>query len=386
MKLIAPIIFLMLITLLPGCASEPQRQMTLLPGLTYNPGSEKLSGNFVFLFSHNGKHSVVNNNDQCASLYEFEIASERLSKLADCPDGQIVSASGNGLCVKYWIGRYDQDSCTNVYIYSFKSHQQRNVNINGVPNQTRMVGNHVYFVLEGYNFECKGFYMLTNGVKSEKTIVDYNIAENTLHTVELPGASKWERIKYDEIHNPYGQTNVLHFHYNASGSRLTEGRDYPEGYYSLDVNSGNIHFLSKDDTDDERYLLTAFDGRRIIFTGGGSPMDGLDLVSTEENPSYSEGGITILKPAKCRTLHSFSHFYLTQDSYYLHGMSPDRHYALVMKSKDERSSGTGFIYTYYLVDVTNGNTRMILNDATGVSGLKSMNFIMAPVYLVGDNN
>jgi hypothetical protein len=87
---------LTLITLLPGCASEPQlpgyasepqRQMTLLPGLTYYAGPEKLSGKFVFLYHQNNERSIDNNDDKSAALYEFDIAGERLSKLTDCPDG-----------------------------------------------------------------------------------------------------------------------------------------------------------------------------------------------------------------------------------------------------------------------------------------------------------
>jgi hypothetical protein len=282
------------------------------------------------------------------------------------------------------LGAYNQYKCTNAFIYLRKAQQQRILTLDAVPGLTCVVDGHVFFELEGVNYESTGRYMITNGGYSGSKIVDYNISGNRMQTVELLEASVWKFTQYGGIYRPRGQTNILHFHYNAFGDRLTEGRDYPEGSYILDVQSGEIRNAVGDYDVDERYLLTAYDGRRIIFLDGQDTMSGLELVSTEEKPPYGKGETITLAPGKYKLLHSFSKsFNPRREDYVLHGMSPDRHYALVMKTHVDKSSQSGYIYSYYLVDVTNGNTRLILNNATGV---KSKNTIEPSIYWVDVSN
>jgi len=332
----------------------------------------------VFLYTQDAIRANTNNDDKCASLYNFDIGGEKLSKLANCPDGLLVGATGDGLCVNYWTGFFNQRFCTNAFIYSFKSQQPHNIKLDGVPSLTCIVDGHVYFVLQGYNFESQGFYLLTNGGYAAKQIVDYNIAQNTLRAVKLPGASQWANVDYDGIHQPFGQTDVLHFHYNAFGNRLTEGRDYPEGIYRLDVQAGTIDFvLSTPISDYDRDFRKAYDGREIVLLGEDDAQHGYQLLSTEGDPP--DMVTTFLEPGKYKVLHSFSKSFSRRDDYSLHGMSPDRHYALVLKTHADESLSTDCIYSYYLVDVINGNTRLILNDATGV---RSKNYIRSSVYWV----
>jgi hypothetical protein len=166
---------------------------------------------------------------------------------------------------------------------------------------------------------------------------------------------------------------------------LTEGRDYPEGIYSLNTDNGDIHWVSDEsiDRDDEMYSMTAFNGRQILFIGEDGPIAGHELISTGD--SDPDPRTFAVEHKNINVLHSFQGYpSLTHEiNYTLHGISPDRHYVLVRKSETAKKSITGEIATYYLVDAVTGNTRVLLKDETGTIGKGA---IQSSLFWVGNGN
>ena len=198
------------------------------------------------------------------------------------------------------------------------------------------------------------------GKMDHNKLVDYDIAKDRTQNIELPDVSKWGIQGYDMINAQPGQTNILHFHYIGIGKRLAEGKDYPDGIYSLDINTGNIRpFMVEPlavDRDNEGYWFKAFDGNYISFSGGvNAPFDGFKLVSTDWNYVGSDEITSDDKDKKIKILHKFSKL---QAAFNLIQTSPDLHYAWVK---------SGYTGTYYLVDVTTGKTRVLLKTDSSVS-------------------
>jgi hypothetical protein len=386
MKTLTAVFILMLALFLFSCETVPSNQTTLLPGLTYYNGDEKLSGRLVFLFCNDLDAASRQNDDTCASIYTFGLNDKKLSKLTDCPSGRLARPGDDLLCVNYRLvgsGQY----ATNMFIISVKTHQKRFLNFEVVPKSIAVVGDHAFFELEGSSIGSASeyFYHTTNGVKFETKIDGYDYSKDQISTVRLPGASLWEFVKYEKIHQLAGQTNILHFHYNAHGKRLTEGRDYPEGIYSLNTDNGDIHWVSDEsiDRDDEMYSMTAFNGRQILFIGEDGPIAGHELISTGD--SDPDPRTFAVEHKNINVLHSFQGYpSLTHEiNYTLHGISPDRHYVLVRKSETAKKSITGEIATYYLVDAVTGNTRVLLKDETGTIGKGA---IQSSLFWVGNGN
>src|SRR4051812_6311924 len=107
----------LILVILRGSVCSANSSTNWLEGLTYYPGAEKLSGKLVFLVHHDFK--LETNSETKASIYEFNLAEERLNKLTDCPNGQFVpSLDGGTYAVIYWRGVWDIGKATNVFVYS----------------------------------------------------------------------------------------------------------------------------------------------------------------------------------------------------------------------------------------------------------------------------
>jgi hypothetical protein len=375
MKTTVTVFILMLAVFFSSCETVPSDQITFLPGLTYYDGKERLSGRLVFLFCNDEDRANRHNDDTCAAIYEFDLDNKHLTKLTDCPNGFLARPGENLFCVNHGLGQTSNHySHTNEFIFSARTHQERTVTLEVVPQSTTIVRDHVFFELKGSSsatsHEFSDYYHTTNGVRIENTIVGYDFSKDQMSTVRMPGASLWEFVVYENMHRPSGQTNILHFHYKTFGKRLTTGADYSEGIYSLDVDTGDIHRISDEsyDQDDERYSMTAFNGRQILFIGEEGPIAGYELISTEE--THPDPRTLATEHKNINVLHSFQGYpSLTHEmNYTLHEISPDKHYVLVRKSETDKKSITGEIATYYLVDAVTGNTRVLLKDETGTIG------------------
>ena len=355
MKTFASVGLLILVILLPGCVTMKSSMTELLPGLTYYDGPEKLTGKLIFLLQHNkpkNEFDVTINSPIAASIYEFDLQRKTLNKVTDSPNGRFIpSQDGDAFCVIYSSGQWHQHSDTNVFIYSESLGLSRTIRFDSPPGMTVVTAGHVFFEL---------------GERNHNKLVDYDIAKDRTQNIELPDVSKREIQGYEMIHAQPGQTNILHFHYTGIGKRLAEGKDYPDGIYSLDINTGNIRpFMVKPpviDSDDESYWFKAFDGNFISFSGGnGAPFNGFKLVSTDWYYVGSDEITSDDKDKKIKILHTFFKLQATFNSagaYHLIQTSPDLHYAWVK---------SGYTGTYYLVDVTTGKTRVLLKTDSSVS-------------------
>jgi len=370
MQLIIKLSFILVVLLLlSGCGttSTTSKTVHLVPGMTYYDGPEKLSGKLVFLLRHD--YNQRYNDDAAASIYKFDLVENKLTKLTDCPNGIFISSEGgNEFCVNYGLGDYDEKKVTNVFVYSESLHQNRIVRLVAPPNRMSVIDSgHAFFEVQN-----------KKGVK----LIDYNIASAKEQVVEFSDSSTWEYQDYGDVLVPPHNTNNVHFNYKSYGKRLSEGKDYPRGYYVFDINTGKIlgpATLSNDEYDKSRIFKT-FDGRFIFFEGSGSPVEGFKLVSSplDDYATQSEDP----KRQNVKVLHNFSRLpAIGYGIYLLTQMSPDGHYALVrLEEPTIRKSGMlpGFVNTYYLVDVTNGDTRILLKDETD----KKTNSSIFTVYWV----
>jgi len=254
--------------------------------------------------------------------------------------------------VVYRPGNWYHSEDTNVFVYLDATRESRTLILDSPPKETRVLAGHAFFVVED---------------SSGTSLLDYDIARNQKHQVEFQGVSKWQYQHFDRIHAPRGMTNTLHFYYKGYGKRLGEGKDFRDGYYSLDVATGDIRWFAElpDDKDDEGYTYRTSDGRYVFFEGPDTPFRGFRLVSStwdvvETRNKDPKGG-------KLKVLKSFSKWLAPGSSgYMISQISPDGRYVLVrLEEPSAPKSPTqpgGWMNTYFLLDVSNGETRVLLKE------------------------
>jgi hypothetical protein len=321
---------------------EAKAETQLLPGLKYYGTREKLSGKLVFNLTD--RNYQFRNKEHQSTIYEFDLQHERLRKLTRAPGGIfIASMDGKVFCILVegrWIG-------TNAFLYSSTTQKVGTVDLDSVSRQTVIVGNHAFFKLD---------------YSGKESILEYDLSLDKKRMIELTNASTWQYQKYTNLHAPADTTNTLHFEYRPAGTRTGSGRNYPMGFYSLDVETGNIRWFAE--RDGEPFTFKSVDGKYIFFEGPDNPVKGYRLVSsawsheTAEERKANSGDV--------KSLHSFGKLVaLTGGAYWLQQMSPCRRYALVRLSS---TGGTGATSSYFIVNVSTGDTRMLLRDTVGPEG------------------
>ena len=297
-------------------ATAVSASTNLLNGLTYYQGNEKLTGKIVFQlqdgYIHNGE-TVGTNSERSATIYEFDLEKQQLRKVTTSPKGYafIGPEQGDVFCVLYGPFSPNGNSYTNVFVYSDTINRNHTLHLDRTPTTTCIVGGHVFFEF-GLSFE------------KDHRLLDYDVA--------------LDRIQPAEFTDPRWQER------NAA-------------MYSAPK---------------------AFNDRYIFFTGSGAPIEGFTLVSSLGNESDTEDEP---KGKDVKVLHSFSQLAAFRGcDYVLKQLSPDGHYALIrlqtqspVKTKESADGSSLFVNDYYLVDVSNGTTRMLLKDEVE---LKSHNSIL----------
>lgn len=334
----------------------------LMPGLTYYEGPEKLTGKLVFL--HNPKAELFIRFGgpplermppvPTVSICVFDLATKQLRRVVECPDGLLyVAPDGETFCVvrpgNELAGVYE----TTVFVYSEPTRRQRMLSFKRDYSFTVVAKGHVFLELENRD---------PKEGRRGKEIFHYEVATEQVRKVEFPDASRWEFQHYTGIHLPYGQGDVLHFQYKAFGARLADGVDYQSGAYAFDINTRAIRRIGEhwEDRDDPAHYLRAFDGRYIFFDRPDPRVRSFKLVSSpvDESELKFQGRDKV----KVKVLHTFPKVGRLQlATYLLHGLSPCGRYALVLFIED-RPFEVRQRSTYYLVDVSNGNTRVLLKD------------------------
>lgn len=344
---------LSMLLLLTACATQPAATTNLLPGITYYEGPEKLTGKLVFLLSRNAEEDQ--NGETAAAIYEFDLGAKMVRKVTEAPSGHLfVTADGNMSCVLFWFGVWRNDNTTNAFIYSDSTRQSRTLHLETSPIETAIVDGHVFFLLHKYH----------GREASTDELCDFDIGRNEKRLVELPGAARWEADGYMMLSVPLRQTNVLQFRYARGGKRLGDGRDYEPGIYRLDVQTRKVQLVPELEAATNGQEPVAFDGRHVFFTGSQGPVEGFELVSSPWDHYRTKERDP--KGEQTKVLHSFSKSLASKGgSFVLSGISPCGHFALVrFMEPTTRKSGVlpGWASTYYLVDVSSGDTRVLLRD------------------------
>jgi hypothetical protein len=348
MKTWQSVTLLLVLTLLR--ADGLQAQTSILPGVTYYEARKALTGKLAFLVAHDAM--LETNSAASASVYEFDLSENKLRKVTDAPKGLFIPSYESGVFgVVFRPGNWYHSDDTNVFVYSEALRQSRTLTLDSPVKEMRVVAGHAFIVVER-----------TNGTG----LLDYAIAHGQERQVKFVDASKWQYQHYDKIHAPRGLTNVLHFYYQGFGNRLGEGKDYRDGYYRLDVATGDTRWFAEllDDKDDEGRTYRTPDGRYVFFEGPDAPVRGFKLVSSPWD--FRETKNQDAKGDKVKVLKAFSKLSARGgNAYMLSQISPDGRYALVRlqePSVPKSPTQPGWMNTYFLVDVSNGETRVLLKE------------------------
>ena len=317
MRTVQQVIFA--IMFLVASAITVNASTNLLKGLTYYEGKEKLTGKIVFQLQDGGPHNgeiLETNSKTDASIYEFDLQNQQLKKVSASPEGYYFIAPDHGdvYCVVY--GPFDSNgaSYTNVFVYSDLFQRKRSLTLDKTPTTTSIANGHVFFEF-GMSFD-----------RENHRLLDYDVALDRIQPAELSNPT-WQKL------------------------------------------------------DKARYEAPkAFNNRYIFFAGNDAPSEGYTLVSslgddfeTKDEP----------KGKDVKVLHTFSRLAtletLLGNEYLLVQLSPDGRYALIrlqsespFKTKDAEEDSAGWVNEYYLVDVLNGKTRLLLKDEVGLKSPKSI--------------
>lgn len=353
-------IFLMIVTVGMLRASSTN----LLPGITFYDGPEKLTGKLVLLLKHEQKlkaFEIPTNGIGAATIYEYDIGKKTFQKTTDSPFGiPGTSYDGDIVYVVCQLGEWDPSySFNHIFAWSKSLKVARIISTPKVSMAVATAG-HVFYVA-GETFRHRLF--------------DYDIAADKTRLVKLPDDRQHESEDYTEPYIPRGLTNYLRFEYRA-----LDRADVTNGGYCYDIGSGiirpisdfhktisatntadyawqvshktpEIKFSESLEEDANRYHLKTFDGSDIGFDSGESGLVHEDSLGPE--------GFKLMTASydSEKVLHRFSRlkwaFSSDHSGYYrLWQLSPDRHHAVVVLG--------GATKYYYLVDVSTGETRLLL--------------------------
>jgi hypothetical protein len=283
----------------------------VLPGVVFFDGTEKLNGKLVFLVEHD--YTSMTNSEAAATIYEFDLVQKEIKPITNCPYGQFIpSRDGKTFAVVYLAGDasagYGSD--TNLFVYSEPLRLSRKTNIECSPQDSFIAGGYVLFQLEGYNFPSVGHYLTQSNKPTETKLVVYNITNNQVRIADFP-----------------------YSHYRNEES--------------------------------EPLSFRSFDGQYIFFRGRNAPIEGTVLVSSPLDSIDAE--MNDPKGEKGKILHTFSPIGPFSGRYELMQLSPDRRYALIrllnpLLHRKYSNEDQGTAKTYYLVDVSTGKTRVLLED------------------------
>lgn len=308
-KFVPPIRFLPLFPLFVATVLHAA-STNLLPGIIYHDGPEKLTGKLVFLVQHD--YTVETNCESAASVYEFDLQKKRFSKIINSPVGQFdISPEGNAFCTIFWKGNFGMGKDTNVFVFSENSKSSYWTNVESSPQGMFVADNRIFLKLQGYNFPSAGYYLVTNGNATETKLIEYNFEKNQLRTGDF--SVQWQNHE-------------------------SSGRNFK-----------------------------AFDGRYVFFEGKDAPIDGLTLVSSPwDFRDFEEQGP---KGENAKVLHRFSTLSILSSTHELLQLSPDRHFALVrsiepISHRKFPEWPGGSTTTFYLIDVSTGKTRVLLENKT----------------------
>ena len=153
-------------------------------------------------------------------------------------------------------------------------------------------------------------------------------------------------------------SNALFFHYGHYGARVREGRDYPSGsLYMYDVQNETAKEAILRYTDSEAYAFKCFDGQFVWFGGYDTPIIGSKLYKSKWKNERLQLAPEPEERSK-KLLTKFSRFGGKVNK--LLTISPCGHFAFVQSTT--QSFGNPSANTYHIVDVTSGDSRILLRD------------------------
>lgn len=345
-----------------GCFAGESGAKVLLPGFTFYQGKEELTGKLLFVA---GRSLLRSANDSDAGIIcTIDLKSGEFEKLADCPSVENFVSSANGdacavLSLEKPLKRGEMMSApleylpTTAFLHCPELRQSKSLRLATRPKDVAFVGRHFFFQVDVFDGEPS-----FGTVPSAERILHYDFDKDVEKYLELPNASRWERERFQSMSVEPSDSNALYFHYGHSGDRVREGRDYPSGsIYMYDVQNETAKAATVRYSDSEAYAFKCFDGQFVWFSGYDTPIIGYKLYKSK----WKEERIQMLldpKEANKKLLTKFSRFGGKVNK--LLGISPCGHFAFIQCTTQR--FGKPSANTYHIVDVTSGDSRILLRD------------------------
>jgi len=324
-------------------------KVSLLPGLAYSDGKEKLEGRLLFLAS--AEAGPTTNGVRPCFLYELDLSDGRLRRVAQAPacryfEDVIVCADGKACAatfperVEVGVG-YQKSRPQLVWMYCETPPLNQVLSLDDAPLRRVALGHHVFFQLAG-------------------RIADCDLERGTSRLLQLPGVSKWDRQGY-ELYAQQRKTNEFCFEYHHGGARTAEGTDYDSGTYVYELQTGRYRSTARPEpspTEGSR----ACDGSLVSLTGIDHPYSGHELMRYPlpggERPAGK--GTTGKAAIMLKRFRSSASNDIKSIK-----MSPCRRYVLICEEAQLHPwvpGGYDTLRTYHAVNVLTGHAWVLLKD------------------------
>ena len=334
-------ITLALSVLLSLTVGELLGSTNLFPGVTLYDYPDVLVGHLAMLVA-NTAAPLGTNAELSSAIYTFDLKQKILRKLTDVPQFKPLDVSSDGQVFCVCDGPYIRDNAK-AFIYSDRLRIIRNISLLRGPKYLLLMSDQAFFVIENAN---------------ALRLLRYDIAEDKQIIIKLPGSNAWDYEEYSGLSRSEQTTNVLLFSYRAFRKPLSDPNNSTSGSYRYDIATGKIEPVLREG-DDKSFTNVARDGRYIFFEGPGAPVGGSRLISSPVDYFQFMDADAKIR-ANVRTLHRFPA--RRSYSHYLLQLSPCRKYAFVKQGELVGPNPGTWVYTYYVVDVSNGRTSVLMKD------------------------
>jgi hypothetical protein len=321
-------------------------EIEIVEGVKYCEPKPELGGKLVFLHLERFV-GLITDPANTGSVYEFDLKRKETRVVkSGCPYGEFVpAADGSAFCILFGQTRYGPIG-TNLYAFTKWDSRNHISRIDDTP-PTRALFASKHLLLE---MGIGGSMML-----------DFSLEQDRMNVLRLPGTSTRAHDSYRFDSDPFFRavsrnSNVVNIAYSKRSKGLTDGREYADGTYKVDVESGQAEHMDKELGGSSDVLTSS--GRYVFFSGDGSRC-GRVLVSSPWN------SLRTRKEGSSKEVHVLKRFSLLATTQYcLSQVSPCGRFVIVRSSETIALAGDRFGQNrrYYVVDTETGETELLIKD------------------------
>ena len=243
-------LFLIMLTLILLSCGGARR--TVYEGVSVRSRHKALEGNLLFLYQKL-REIGPNEYDVSCKLVRYDLRTRALSELATLEHiGALIPASDERRVVVFALTSSTQD----VTIVDLADMTSRTLSFDPTERiSLALVGERLFLCMD----------------LATRRIIWQDLLNSSKGTLELPGAQKRRYEDYRGFYRSRQHPTRCFFEYNSWEDILKEGREYPDGLYSYDVQTGQYerHFFPVDHLDSlgrHIHLVERFFSYRLCAT------------------------------------------------------------------------------------------------------------------------